>query len=140
MSDQSATETTVQRDEGGRLLPGSVLNPDGLGGNADGWQPYGKRCRYWLTKLTRGELKKLATDEEAMDKLSSYDSMIVAHLARTQAGKEISRERAQLLAYIEGMPVQTIQTTELTKPITSKEIDAMTDDEAVAAYESIIKR
>ena len=94
------------RDEAGRFLPGKSGNPEGT---ARPWQPFGVRCQHWLSKMTRKELRELATNEEEMDKLSSYDSMVITALVAAQTGKEKGRERERVLNRIEGPPAQIIK-------------------------------
>lgn len=96
------------RDEAGRFLPGKSGNPSGM---AQTWQPFGVRCQYWLNKMTRKELRELAQNEDEMDKLSSYDAMVITALVGAQVGKDRGRERERVLDRIEGKAKQLTEVT-----------------------------
>jgi hypothetical protein len=98
------------RDAGGRFLPGKSGNPCGT---ARTWQPFGVRCQHWLDKMTRAELRALAKNESEMDKLSSYDSMVITALVGAQTGSTADRgkERERVLDRIEGKPKQSTELT-----------------------------
>lgn len=97
------------RNPDGTFKAGCVANPEGRGAKDNPWQPFGVRSRYWLSRLTRRELRELAQNEEEMDKLSSYDSMVITALVGAQTGKDKGRERERVLNRIEGPPAQTIK-------------------------------
>jgi hypothetical protein len=97
----------VQRDERGRLLPGSKINPTGENGHLKGYQPYGQRSLKWLEELSTDELLDLYQDKIKFGKLSVYDSMIITNLVDTLVAKERGAERERLLSRIEGQPKST---------------------------------
>jgi len=96
----------AQRDESGRLLPGAVINPEGNNGHNVGWQRYGLRVQKWL-ELPSAEIAKYAdpaTGEAEISKLSVIDAICVRHVLNTLAGKNVLKERHELLNRIEGKP------------------------------------
>lgn len=92
-----------------RIAPGEVINPEGKNGHTKHWQPYGIRAKHWLDKLTFAALRALSQDIDEMDKLSSYDAIIIRHLANTLSGDDIRQEREALLDRIEGKPKTTLE-------------------------------
>lgn len=105
------TEEDNGRNPDGTFKVGNCANPEGRGAKDSPWQPFGARCKYWLNKMTRRELRELAMNEEAMDKLSSYDSMVITALVGAQVGKERGKERERVLDRIEGKPTQRNELT-----------------------------
>ena len=108
----------AQRDENGRLLPGAVINPEGNNGHNVGWQRYGLRVQKWL-ELPSAEIAKYAdpaTGEAEISKLSVIDAICVRHVLNTLAGKNVLKERHELLNRIEGKPKQTIDLTSRMAP------------------------
>ena len=94
----------AQRDEKGYWKRGCSGNPSGKNGHIKGLQRYGARASYWLQKLTVKELIAIYSDKKGFEKLSSWDAIIIRHLSSTIMGKEITAERKELLARIEGKP------------------------------------
>jgi len=101
----------VIRDEKGRVVHGSKgPNPTGLNGHTKGYQPYGIRSRYWLENFTAEEIEEIVNDKAKYGKLSSYDAMVIKHVARA-LGIDVdanSSERESLLSRIEGQPKATV--------------------------------
>ena len=90
------------------------------------------------------ELIELATPVDGrpnpkLQELSSYDAMIIVHLAGTFSGKERGRERDRLLNRIEGTPIQTINLNNKDNKPTEADINKISDAEAVRLYEESIR-
>lgn len=101
---------TTTRMSDGTFAKSSVNNPTGANGRT-GWQPYEKRAKYWMDKLSVEELIALAQDPKEFGKLSSYDAIIVRHLVGCILGSDVRLERKDLIDRIEGTPKQTIENT-----------------------------
>jgi hypothetical protein len=98
---------TKARNSDGSFAKGFVANPEGKNGNRS-WQPYEKRAKHWLEKLSSDELVALGSDPSAFGKLSSYDAIIVRHLLNCIASADMRLERKDLIDRIEGTPKQTV--------------------------------
>jgi|ERR1700722_734775 hypothetical protein len=99
---------TQARTSEGKFTKGFVANPEGNNGNRS-WQPYEKRAKHWLEKLSADELIALVNDKVAFGRLSSYDAIIVRHLVNCFASADMRLERKDLVDRIEGTPKQTVE-------------------------------
>lgn len=132
----SSNQDSVQRDENGRLLPGSKINPTGNGGFGDNPQNrsdgrWGKdnSFSYWMNyfkSLTVDELK--AWDEKVPDSEKSVAAALA--YARVIKAQLDTKEFIIVAERTEGRPQQSVDLTTKGESITAHE-DIRTIAEAI---------
>ena len=127
----------VIRDEKGRLLPGSHLNPTGANG-LKGQARWEKIVQYYRENCTLEELKAIATNQDLLGKMKLEYAEVIIHLAGTVSGKDKRGERTELYNRMWGYPMQSIKEIPQERP-TQKQEDEMTFEEAQQRYERLTK-
>jgi hypothetical protein len=120
-----ASENQVQRDENGRLLPGSSLNPTGLNKGAKHmrtiYEDYLKE-RYMVKKKVLKELEDgTITEEEVEVALTRFDAIVEA-----QFKKAVEKGDGLLMMYIVDQAIgKATQTTKIegSVPVRGFELD-----------------
>lgn len=109
--------------------PNNKANPTGKNGHTTGLQPYSKRVAHYLEKYSALELVKMASDDKELDKLTSWDAIVVGNIAASIRGDDTRQEREALLNRLEGKPKERIELRSI------KSLSDLTDEELAAIVE-----
>lgn len=128
------------RDKDGRWKPGTPPpNPTGENG-LTGKARHDIRVEHFRSTMTVDDLQRIVTDPKQRRNYTIADWQILMQLKNSMTGKpsDMLRSFEAMNNRAWGKPVQTIVVNEQ-KRITQAEIDAMTDEQAQAAYDESLR-